>query len=85
MDIYDLLDELYFLISFEELSNKFPNQTEALNNLLKDGLQLAYIAQYQFDNQHQDYTKQSQIHLTNLHQYHYLATKEGLLFLNGIG
>lgn len=85
MDIYDLLDELYFLISFQELSNKFSEQENTFQTYLKDALKQGYIAQHIFDMQTQDYAKQSQIDFEHIEKYHYLATKEGLLFLNGIG
>lgn len=84
MDIYDLLDELYFLISFDDLQLKFSAQPEQFQALLNEGLTEHLIAQHLYDQPTNDFVKQTNIDTEHLYSYHYLATKKGLLFLNGI-
>ena len=78
---FDVLDELYFVISFEELKIATELDTETLRNVLQSLLDKAWVKCFRdrtqslsaeevnFDNDYMD--------------YYYLASKEGLLAHNG--
>lgn len=78
---FDVLDELYFVVSFEELREAVdmsePDLREVLNNLLKK----SWIRCYQ---NHSEELLSHEVDFDRYYQqYYYLATKAGLLAHNG--
>ena len=77
---FDVLDELYFLQSYEDLIKtlKLPNKTikEALLELIKKGWLKCYISPTE------ELTFESTEFERDYRNYHYLATKAGLLAHN---
>lgn len=80
---FDVLDELYFVISFDELKNVTALDTETLRNVLQDLFVKGWIKC--FRNRVESLNSEE----VNLEQdymlYCYLASKEGLLAHNGSG
>ena len=78
---YDVLDELYFVISFARLQTELDMNQEILKEILKSLLKKGWIKCFV------DASVELLPHEINMdtsfQQYHYLATKAGLLAHNG--
>jgi hypothetical protein len=77
---FDLLDELYFVSSYEELQSRVPELELQLKNLIKSLISKGWIKcmmQYS-DEEINDLEKFD----LNYKKYNYLATKTGLLAHN---
>jgi hypothetical protein len=77
---YEILDELYFVISFEDLKQRLPVKDEELKYVLSSLLQRNYIKCFssisdEIPPEHLDFENNYRI-------YHYLASKEGLFAHN---
>lgn len=77
------MEELYFVISYEELAAALPHDREALNNSLSALVKKALVQQMRFDEAKGDFIPCDPPDLHRIEQYHYLATKKGLLAHNG--
>jgi len=77
---YDILDELYFVISFSELQQKMSLE----ENLLKEALQMLLGQGYIkcFSNVSDELPPEHVDFENNYRNYHYLASKEGLFAHN---
>ena len=77
---YDIMDELYFVISFEELLKILPLD----RNILKRGLSRLVEKRWVkcFKNPEQDIDFDDVDYENQFDKYHYLATKEGLFVHN---
>ena len=78
---FDVLDELYFVISFDDLKHATELDTETLRKVLFGLLEKRWIKC--FRNQSEDIDLESVNFEQNYKQYAYLATKEGLMAHNG--
>jgi transcription initiation factor IIE alpha subunit len=78
---FDVLDELYFVISFDELKSATELDTETLRKVLHSMLDKGWIKCFR------DRVEALSLEDVNFDQdymrYYYLATKEGLLAHNG--
>jgi transcription initiation factor IIE alpha subunit len=77
---FDILDELYFVISFEDLKHKLGMEETKLKNALQIMVEQKYIKCFrdvsdELPNEHLDFKN-------NYRNYHYLASKEGLFAHN---
>ena len=80
-DEFDLLDELYFVTSFNELKNSLEWPEQRLHNTLKILFGKAWI---KCMNAKSEELSSREIDLENeFREYQYLATKQGLLAHNG--
>ncbi|WNJ20150.1 hypothetical protein [Pontibacter sp. G13] len=82
---FQILDSLYFVESFdhvvEEAGEPIPHVVDELRTLIDKGL----VQVMSFDDSVQDYVRSSIFDTDNLNQYHFLATKQGLMLHNGQG
>ena len=80
---FDLLDELYFVQSYQELREALSWTEELLNTVLKSLLQKAYI-KFLEDHDTEIDTKQAlQLPSSAYPELLFLATKQGLMIHNG--
>ncbi|MEM7658566.1 MAG: hypothetical protein AAF399_20750, partial [Bacteroidota bacterium] len=80
---FQILDSLYFVESFrhvvEEADVPVPFVVDELRNLIDQGL----VQVMQFDEDSGDYLRTIIFDTDHLDEYHFLATKDGLLKHNG--
>lgn len=74
----EILDELYFVISFSDFKNQLSFGEEELINNLKSLLLNEYVWQMKFVKEINDFDRNDQTDFENISGYHYLATKKGL-------
>ena len=80
---FDLLDELYFVQSYQELRQALSWSEELLNTVLKSLLQKPYI-KFLEDHDTEIDTKQAlQLPSSAYQELLFLATKQGLMIHNG--
>ena len=77
---YEIMDEIYFVISFEELHKKLESEESELKKSLGSLLEKGYIKCFlnvsdELPNEQIDFEN-------NYRNYHYLASKEGLFAHN---
>jgi len=77
---YDILDELYFVVSFEELLKKLPMDKYVLKQTLGNLIEKRWVRC--FNNPEQDIDYHDVDYENQFDNYHYLATKEGLFIHN---
>lgn len=77
---FDILDQLYFVIGLEELSNEMQMSADELWISLQKMIEKGWVKVmlYQSDEE----VELSQVSVTSLYQYVFLATKKGLLAHN---
>lgn len=76
-----ILDELYFVISFDELEKSVNLEDILLKNTLKDLIEKGWVKIYSKDKTEEiEYVTEE--FDSNFHTYSYLATKKGLLVHN---
>lgn len=78
---YDVLDELYFIISFDQLRKELDTDQEKLKEVLKQLLKKGWVKC--FANVSEELLPEEADMDTCFHHYFYLATKAGLLAHNG--
>jgi len=81
---FELMDELFFMISFEELEKESEFQKNELINLLNELLNAGWVDQLYIPKGKLDYEKRATPDHQGIVNYSYLATKKGLLGYNGI-
>lgn len=78
---FDVLDELYFVISFDELKSATELDAETLRNVLQGLLSKGWIKCFR---DHVEELNPEELNFDHDYmQYDYLASKEGLLAHNG--
>jgi hypothetical protein len=77
---YEIMDELYFVISFHELQQKLLSDDEELKQVLRELLEKKYIKC--FSNVSDELPNEDVDFENNYRNYHYLASKEGLFAHN---
>ncbi|GJM30275.1 MAG: hypothetical protein DHS20C17_29100 [Cyclobacteriaceae bacterium] len=77
---YQIMDELYFVISFEDLKEKLSLSDSKLKLVLGSLLALDYVKC--FNNVSDEIPPQHLDFENNYRKYHYLASKEGLFAHN---
>ncbi len=74
----EILEELYFVISFSELKAQLSLGEEELIEILKSLLLNEYVWQMKFAEEVNDFDRREKTDFENISAYHYLATKKGL-------
>ncbi len=77
---YEIMDELYFVISFEELQQRLPLDESELKQILNSLLDREYIKC--FSNVSDELPHADVDFENNYRNYHYLVSKEGLFAHN---
>lgn len=77
---YEIMDELYFVISFHELQQKLLLEDQELKQVLRELLGKNYIKC--FSNVSDELPNEDLDFENNYRNYHYLASKEGLFAHN---
>lgn len=77
---FDLLDELYFLVSFDHLLHETPYQEQEIRDILKKMIDKGWVRCYH-PSREEVLTDLSNFS-TEYRKYRYLASKEGLLAHN---
>jgi hypothetical protein len=78
---FDVLDELYFVISFDDLKRATELDTETLRKVLLGLLEKSWVKCF---GDHEEEIKPETLDFEqNYSQYAYLASKEGLMKHNG--
>jgi len=80
---YDLMEELYFVIAFNELQISTGIDAKVLVKILEELLKASWVDQLKFDGN--EYQKLEKPNFTNITQDAFLASKNGLLVHNGFG
>ncbi len=80
---YDVLDELYFVISFEDLMNKTDLEDHELKKILQKLLQKKWIKC--LSSSTEDVLEEDLNLERDARRYYYLATKAGLMAHNSNG
>ena len=77
---FEILDEIYFVESFENLQKKLEIEKQVLKDTLKQMIEKGWVKC--FANQYTEVVFDTHSFEEKYHIYHYLATKEGLLAHN---
>ena len=77
---FDLLDELYFVYSFNHIKNELSWETESLKKVLRLLVDKGWVKC--FKNVHEELPKEEVEFESNFEQYFYLASKAGLFAHN---
>lgn len=79
---FDLLDELYFITAFKGLPQAIGQSDAITRETLCSLLRKEFVWQFYFDTEANDFVRTNPIDPDHPEQYHYLASKKGLLAHN---
>ena len=79
---FDILDELYFVISWHDLKEALRCDDSWLKDGLRTLLEKRFVQQFTYSEAHHDFVRLGAPDSDHPEKYHYLATKEGLLAHN---
>lgn len=79
---FDLLDELYFITSFDPLPDAIGQSKAVTTDTMCSLLQKRFVWQFHFDAEVNDFVRTDPPDLAHPEKYHYLASKKGLLAHN---
>lgn len=82
---FAILDALYFVEPFQHIVEEVGEPRAVVGAELKTLIDRRLVQVMEFDPHRQDYVKTPFLDGDKLDEYHYLATKEGLLAHNGRG
>ena len=77
------MDSVYFVESFEHIVEEAETPVPIVVDELRTMIDRGLIQVMQFDEEKGDYFRTAIFDSDNMHQYHYLATKDGLMKHNG--
>lgn len=80
---YQILDSLYFVESFVHILEEAEAPRPVVQDELRTMIDRGWIQVMQFEPERGDYIRTAIFDADNMQDYHYLATKEGLLKHNG--
>ena len=80
---FDILDTLYFVEPFDKVLEEVDAPRPVIVDELRTMIDKGWIQVMQFDEDEGDYRRTAIFDTDNLHSYHFLATKDGLLKHNG--
>ncbi|MCU0421892.1 MAG: hypothetical protein MUC81_03695 [Bacteroidia bacterium] len=80
---FQILDAIYFVEPFKHIVAECDFPEPIVADVLKQLIHKKYVVAMQFDEQKQEFVRSFIYDSDNMHAYHYLATKEGLLAHNG--
>jgi hypothetical protein len=79
---YDILNALYFVEPFEKIVEEVNGSANIIADSLKQLIDLRYVVAMRWDEDQNDFVRSFIYDADNMHAYHYLATKEGLMAHN---
>lgn len=79
---YDILNAIYFVEPFQNILDECRAPEKIVADVLKQLIAKKYVTPMQFDEQKQEYIRTYFYDSDDMHAYHYLATKEGLMIHN---
>jgi hypothetical protein len=82
---YDILDECYFINSYEEIFAVIGMEREEFRKIIISLLDRGLIQQLLYNEAHHDYDKQEEYKIEQLEKAKYVITKKGLLLHTGRG
>jgi hypothetical protein len=80
---FDIIDCLYFVESYENILEDVGKPEPFVRDELRTLIDRGYVNVLIFDEEGGDYHKTAIFDSDNMQDYHYLATKDGLLKHNG--
>jgi hypothetical protein len=80
---FDILNAIYFVEPFEKILEECSAPHQVVADVLKQLIHKKYVVAMQWDETKTEYVRTFFYDSDNMHSYHYLATKEGLLAHNG--
>ena len=80
----DLLDEIYFVTSFHEITEELEKEPVLIKKALDKLIRIGYIYQMSYDETKNDFEKNDTPDYIFMEKYSYLASKRGLFAHNTI-
>ena len=80
---FDIIDCLYFVESYENILEDVSKPEPIVRDELRTLIDRGYVNVLIFDEENGDYKKTAIFDSDNMKDYHYLASKDGLLKHNG--
>ena len=80
---FQILDSIYFVESFEHIVEEAEQPVPIVVDELRTMIDRGWVQVMQFDDVKEDYVRTAIYDADNMQNYHYLATKDGLLKHNG--
>lgn len=80
---FDILDALYFVEPFEKLREEVSSPLPVIIDELRTLIDKGWVQVMIYDEDAHDYVRTGIFDSDHLEEYHFLATKEGLLKHNG--
>lgn len=81
---FDLMDELYFPASFDELVERLSREKKIIYETLTSLLQQEFIVQLQFNSKTKDFDKLENPDFSSIEKSSFVATKQGLTAHTGV-
>jgi hypothetical protein len=79
---YDILNAIYFVEPFQTIKEECRAPEKVVADVLKQLIARKLVSPMQFDEEKQEYVRTYFHDSDNMHAFHYLATKDGLLAHN---
>lgn len=79
---YDILGATYFVESFEHILEDCKERPAIVADVLKQLIHKKYIVPMKWDEEKTEYIRSFMYDTDDMHAYHYLITKEGLMAHN---
>jgi hypothetical protein len=79
---YDILNAIYFVEPFQNILDECKAPEKIVADVLKQLIAKKFVSPMQFDEEKQEYVRTYFYDSDDMHAYHYLATKEGLMIHN---
>ena len=80
---FQILDSIYFVESFEHIVEEAEQPVPIVVDELRTMIDRGWVQVMQFDDEKEDYVRTAIYDADNMQNYHYLATRTGLLKHNG--
>ncbi len=81
---FAILDTLYFVESYAHILEDTGIAEAVVRDEIKQMVDKGWIHVYQFDEDEGDFVRTRIYDSDNMHEYHFLASKDGLLKHNGV-
>lgn len=79
---WEILNALYFVEPFQHVLDEVKQPAPIVADCLKQLIHKKYVVALAWSDEKQDYVKTFMYDSDNMHSYHYLATKDGLMAHN---
>ena len=81
---FEVLDTLYFVEPYEKILEECRQYAEpVIKDALRQLIRKRWVVAMRYDEEKRDFVRSFIYDADDMHAYHYLATKEGLLAHNG--